>query len=101
MVVALGAQARKAFPTRPGKTVIFTWSVKDPANVEGPADVVQAAFESAFGSLKAQLQELLGAILEEPQTQTNPPAAQTVGTESRIRDLKEPKREPHTSKETK
>lgn len=72
VVVALGAQARKAFPVRPGKTVVFTWSVKDPASVEGPPDVVRAAFETTFRSLKSQIQELLGAILEEPQTQTRP-----------------------------
>ena len=70
VVVALGTQARKAFPIRPGKTLIFTWSIKDPANVEGPPDAVQTAFESAFRSLESQIQELLGAILEEPQTQT-------------------------------
>ena len=35
VVVALGAQARKALPIRPGKTIFFTWSIKDPAEVEG------------------------------------------------------------------
>lgn len=71
VVVALGMQARKAFPTRPGKTLFFTWSIKDPASVEGPPEVVQAAFESAFRSLESHIQELLGAILEEPPTQTS------------------------------
>jgi phosphate transport system protein len=72
VVVALGAQARKALPTRPGKTVYFTWPIKDPAEVEGSPDQVKAAFESAYSSLEAHIKELLGAILEEPQTQTKP-----------------------------
>ncbi|MCX6928368.1 MAG: phosphate signaling complex protein PhoU [Verrucomicrobia bacterium] len=72
VVVALGTQARKAFPKQAGKTICFTWTVEDPANVEGPPDMVRTAFESAFQSLKSQIQELLGAILEEPQNQTKP-----------------------------
>ncbi len=72
VVVALGAQARKALPARPGKTIYFTWAIKDPAEVEGSPNVVQAAFESARQSLEAHIGELVGAILEEPQTQAEP-----------------------------
>jgi len=72
VVVAFGARARKALPVRPAKTIFFTWSVKDPAEVEGGPDVVHAAFEAAYGSLEAHLKELVGAILEEPQTHTEP-----------------------------
>jgi phosphate transport system protein len=71
VVVALGAQARKALPARPGKTIYFTWAIKDPAEVEGAPDVVHAAFDTACQSLDAQIKELVGAILEEPQTQAN------------------------------
>ena len=52
VVVALGAQARKALPVRPDKTIYFTWSVKDPADVDGPPEAVHAAFESACQSLE-------------------------------------------------
>jgi protein-tyrosine-phosphatase len=72
VVVALGAQARKALPTRPGKTIYFTWPIKDPAEAEGSPELVKATFESAYSSLEAHIKELLGAILEEPQTQTKP-----------------------------
>ncbi len=68
-IVALGALARKALPTRPGKTIYFTWPINDPAEVEGPPDLLQAAFESAYGRLEAHLKELVGAILEQPPTQ--------------------------------
>jgi phosphate transport system protein len=68
VVVAMGAQARKAWPTRPGKTICFTWSIKDPAEIEGPPDAVKSAFESAYGSLEAHIKELVGAISEQPQT---------------------------------
>ena len=66
VVVALGAQARKAFPIRPGKTIFFTWSIKDPMAVGGPSDLSSAAFESAYQSLESHIKELLAAILEEP-----------------------------------
>jgi phosphate transport system protein len=67
VVVALGGQARKAFPNLPGKTVIFTWPIKDPSKTEGTPDQVRAAFESAYSSLESQIRELLEAMLEEPQ----------------------------------
>ena len=61
---------RKALPVRSAKTIFFTWSIKDPADVEGSPDVAHAAFESACQSLEAHIKELVGAILEEPQTDT-------------------------------
>jgi phosphate transport system protein len=66
VVVALGTQARKAFPIRPGKTIFFTWSIKDPATIGGPSDLLRTAFESAYQSLESHIKELLAAILEEP-----------------------------------
>ena len=70
VVVALGAQARKALPARPGKTIFFTWPVKDPAAADGSPAAVHEAFESACQQLDAHIKELVGAMLEEPQTQT-------------------------------
>ena len=70
VVVALGSRARKALPVRPAKTIFLTWSIKDPADVEGSPDLVHAAFEAAGESLEAHIKELVGAILEEPQTET-------------------------------
>jgi len=67
VVVALGAQAREALPIRAKKTICLTWSVPDPAQAQGPAD---PAFEVAYQSLESQIRELVGAILEQPQTET-------------------------------
>ena len=69
VVIALSAQARDAVPIRAKKTICLTWSVPDPAEVQGPPDAVVATFESAFQSLQSQIRELVGAILEQPQTE--------------------------------
>jgi arsenate reductase len=69
VVIALSAQARDAVPIRAKKTICLTWSVPDPAQVQGPPDAVVATFESAFQSLQSQIRELVGAILEQPQTE--------------------------------
>ena len=70
VVVALGAQARKAFPNRPGKTILFTWSIKDPAAAGGPSDHAPAVFELAYQSLESHIKELLAAVLEEPSNES-------------------------------
>ena len=70
VVVALGTQARRAFPSRPGKTIFFTWSIKDPTAAGGPPDPALAAFESAYQSLESHIKELLAAILEEPSNES-------------------------------
>jgi phosphate transport system protein len=70
VVIALSAQAREALPIRAKKTICLTWPVPDPAQVQGPAEAVATAFESAFQSLGLQIRELVGAILEQPQTES-------------------------------
>ena len=69
VVIALSAQAREALPIRAKKTICLTWPVPDPAQVQGPPDAGPAAFESACQSLELQIRELVGAILEQPQTE--------------------------------
>jgi phosphate transport system protein len=69
VVIALSPQAREALPLRAKKTICLTWPVPDPAQVQGPPDTVTATFESAFQSLQSQIRELVGAILEQPQTE--------------------------------
>ena len=72
VIVALGGRARKALPVRPAKTIFFTWTIKDPLEVEGSSETIHAAFELACQSLEAHIKELVGAILEEPTTETKP-----------------------------
>ena len=54
----------------PGKTIFFTWSIKDPTAAGGPPDPALAAFESAYQSLESHIKELLAAILEEPSNES-------------------------------
>jgi phosphate transport system protein len=70
VVIALSAQAREALPIRAKKTICLTWSVPDPAQVQGPPEAVAVSFESAFQALGLQIRELMGAILEQPQTES-------------------------------
>jgi phosphate transport system protein len=72
VVIALGAQPQEALPIRGKKTICLTWAVPDPAQAQGPADTAAAAFEAAFQSLQSQIRELVGAILEQPQTEQKP-----------------------------
>jgi phosphate transport system protein len=69
VVIALSAQDREALPIRAKKTICLTWPIPDPAQVEAPPDAATAAFESAFQSLQSHIRELVGAILEQPQTE--------------------------------
>jgi phosphate transport system protein len=69
VIITLGTQAQEALPIRGKKTICLTWSVPDPAQVEAPPDAATAAFESAFQSLQSHIRELVGAILEQPQTE--------------------------------
>ena len=66
VIIALTDEARQAFPAPPTKTVCLTWPVKDPAEIKGTAEVVQTALESAYAFLDTHVQELVGAILGNP-----------------------------------
>ena len=69
VIIALGANALEGLPLRSNKPILLTWSIKDPSEVEGPAEVREAAFESAFHTLELNLKELAAAIFDEPQAE--------------------------------
>ena len=66
-IVCLSPQSREAVPLHPGKTIYFTWPVKDPSAAEGSPEAVRAAYEEAYQFLYSQIRDLVGAILQEPQ----------------------------------
>ena len=68
VVIALSAQAREALPVRGKKTICLDWSVQDPAQPASSPEAADATFESAFRFLQSHIKELVGAILEQPQT---------------------------------
>jgi phosphate transport system protein len=63
VIVALAAEARKVFPTPPTKVVCFDWSLPDPSKATGGPDEVQAAYDAAYTFLRAQIDDLVKAIL--------------------------------------
>ena len=67
VIIALGTQAQQAFSARHCKTILFTWSIPDPLEIEGAPETVREAFESAYQSLESHIRELVGAVLREPQ----------------------------------
>ncbi len=73
VMIALDQAGQRALPGPHTKTVCLTWSVADPAKAEGPTEAVQAAFESAYQNLDAQIRELVQAILGDikPKSETN------------------------------
>jgi phosphate transport system protein len=67
VIIGLGARALEGLPLRSNKPILLTWFINDPSEVEGPAEVREAAFESAFHALELNLKELAAAIFDEPQ----------------------------------
>jgi phosphate transport system protein len=75
VMIALDEAGRRALPGPHTKTVCLIWPITDPTKVEGSAEVVQAAFESAYQALDAQLRELVQAILGDvkPKSEAHDP----------------------------
>lgn len=66
VMIAFTQEAQAAFPAPPTKTICLTWPVKDPAEVAGTPEAVQAIFESAFQYVETHVKELVGAIVGTP-----------------------------------
>jgi protein-tyrosine-phosphatase len=69
VIVTLGSHVQEAIPAHPAKMIFFNWPIQDPSTVQGPAETVQAAFESARQALESNLKELVGAISDGPQAE--------------------------------
>jgi phosphate transport system protein len=69
VIIALGPEALAVLPGHPGKTVVLTWTIPDPAQVAGPPEAWRPAFDSAARSLQSDIRDLIGAILAEPLTE--------------------------------
>jgi phosphate transport system protein len=70
VIVALGPEGRKAFPPPPAKTVCLTWKIKDPSQVRGSAEEIQAAYEAAYHLLTTEIRDLVEAIQGNQSTNT-------------------------------
>lgn len=64
IMVALDPVARKAFPAGT-KAVCLDWSLSDPCQTTGSPAEKKAAFEAAYTTLHAHIEELLNAVLSD------------------------------------
>ncbi|ODU25216.1 MAG: phosphate transport system regulatory protein PhoU [Verrucomicrobia bacterium SCN 57-15] len=62
IVIALAAEAKRAFPTK-SKSVCLDWSVPDPLRVQGSTAEVKRAFEQTYQHLHDQINDLVEGIL--------------------------------------
>jgi phosphate transport system protein len=65
VIIGLCREARKTFPSAPTKTVGLEWFVIDPRKVQGDAEQMQAAYETAFDFLNNHIRDLVRAIIGE------------------------------------
>jgi phosphate transport system protein len=70
VIIGLCREARKVFPSAPTKTVGLEWQVVDPSKVQGDAETVQAAYETAYDYLQNHIRHLVKAILGERNNHT-------------------------------
>jgi len=66
VIIALGAEARRALPAHPNKTIVLSWSMSDPGQLPGSLEDCKPAWEATARSLETHIRELAGAISEEP-----------------------------------
>lgn len=69
VLVCFSPQVREAVPVHPGKTIYFIWPIQEPLKAAGDPQAMRAAFEEAYRKIDLHLNELVGAILREPQSE--------------------------------
>jgi arsenate reductase len=63
IIVGLAKDVSKALPPPPRKTVYLEWTLDDPSSAAGTPAEVRAAYEAAYQTLHAHIQDLVEAIL--------------------------------------
>jgi phosphate transport system protein len=82
VVVGVAREAQEAFPRTPRKMVYLDWRVEDPSRVEGPPEVVHAAYEATFEFLSSHVRDLVEAVLGYDLEQHPPLPPPTTGESS-------------------
>lgn len=72
IVVLLSKSAEDACPPLPYKTIALTWDIPDPSLVEGPPEVVEAAYARAYAEIETKLGDLVAALLGIDATHETP-----------------------------
>lgn len=68
VVVAFGKEVRDAIPVRPGKTMYFTWRANKLPAAGADASTLDSAIQQTRASVEQQVKDLVGAILQEPNS---------------------------------
>lgn len=63
VVVGLDPEVQRLFPRLPRKVVFLDWSIRDPSEVRGSHEEVQAAFEETYRFIDSHVRDLVEAIL--------------------------------------
>ncbi|MBI2949800.1 MAG: phosphate signaling complex protein PhoU [Verrucomicrobia bacterium] len=66
VVIVFGQETRQSFKAPKSKTIVLEWPISDPSALPAAPEQIQAAYEETFQSLRAQITDLVEAILGEP-----------------------------------
>ncbi|MBM3838346.1 MAG: phosphate signaling complex protein PhoU [Verrucomicrobia bacterium] len=66
VVIVFGSETRQSFKPDKSKTIVLEWPISDPLALRGTPEQIQAAYEKTFQHLRAQITDLVEAILGEP-----------------------------------
>jgi phosphate transport system protein len=62
VVIVFSKEALKAFPPDARRMIILDWTMDDPSQVQGTNEVITAAYEETYQTIKNHLNDLIGAI---------------------------------------
>jgi phosphate transport system protein len=63
VVIVFSKEALKAFPPDARRMIILDWTMDDPSQLQGSNDVITAAYEETYQTIKSHLNDLIGAII--------------------------------------
>ncbi|RJP90118.1 MAG: phosphate transport system regulatory protein PhoU [Desulfobacteraceae bacterium] len=63
VIIVFSKEAMKAFPPDARKMIILDWTMDDPSQVQGSTEIITAAYEETYQTIKSHLNDLIGAII--------------------------------------
>lgn len=82
MISVCDSAAGEACPVYLGSAIRGHWGLQDPAHVSGSPEVIEAAFEAAYATMKNRIQQLLALPVETLSRAELTEALNKIGTET-------------------